>query len=109
MPFEYHSWCNAVETRYSHCLRSQHQGNKSFPGASKRYLNNFINIIVEDNGSVIDDKEKIFYPFFTTKKEGKGIGLFMVKKLINHFNGLIFVDSDDTKTQFKIFLPIWPK
>ena len=84
----------------------EHQGNKSFPGASKRYLNNFINIIVEDNGSVIDDKEKIFYPFFTTKKEGKGIGLFMVKKLINHFNGLIFVDSDDTKTQFKIFLPI---
>ena len=55
---------------------------------------------------MIDDKEKIFYPFFTTKKEGKGIGLFMVKKLINHFNGLIFVDSDDTKTQFKIFLPI---
>ena len=54
----------------------------------------------------LDDKEKIFYPFFTTNKEGKGIGLFMVKKLINHFNGLIFVDSDDTKTQFKIFLPI---
>lgn len=82
------------------------QGNKSFPGTSKKYLNNFVHICFEDNGEQIHEKEKIFFPFFSTKKSGKGIGLFLVRKLINHFNGLIFVESDDNKTQFKIYLPI---
>ena len=83
-----------------------HQGNKSFPGISKKYLNNFVHICVEDNGEQIYEKQKIFFPFFSTKKSGKGIGLFLVRKLINHFNGLIFVESDDNKTQFRIYLPI---
>tara|TARA_B100000989_G_scaffold46864_1_gene30376 strand:- start:5703 stop:6761 length:1059 start_codon:yes stop_codon:yes gene_type:complete len=83
-----------------------HQGNKSFPGTSKKHFNNFVHICIEDNGEQIYEKEKIFFPFFSTKKNGKGIGLFLVKKLINHFNGLIFVESDDNKKQFRIYLPI---
>ncbi|MCK9578075.1 HAMP domain-containing histidine kinase [bacterium] len=61
-----------------------------------------IEIIIKDNGCGIPDEiqAKIFDPFFTTKKTGKGtgIGLFLVKEIINkHFEGDIVVKSKINK------------
>jgi signal transduction histidine kinase len=43
---------------------------------------------VEDNGVGIKDehKEKIFEDFYTSKKQGTGLGLSVCKKLLNEFN-----------------------
>ena len=48
-----------------------------------------------DNGSGIPDdiKDKIFIPFFTTKKSGTGLGLAYVENLVALLNGRIFVDK----------------
>ena len=83
-------------------------GLKRIPGIKSNSKNNYIKIIVEDNGSGISksDLKSVFYPFFTTRKEGKGIGLFLVKKIIKHFGGIISVSSDTKITQFKILLPV---
>jgi signal transduction histidine kinase len=53
-------------------------------------------------------KAKIFDPFFTTKSagEGSGLGLDIVKKIIEKHGGYIEVDSEVGKTTFSIFLPI---
>ncbi len=50
---------------------------------------------VTDNGPGIPDHErdKIFYPFFTTKKHGSGIGLSTVKKIVDSHRGLVDVDD----------------
>lgn len=60
--------------------------------------NNIIEVIISDNGSGITEeiKDKIFDPFFTTKnhKKGTGIGLFLVKEIINKYlKGNISVES----------------
>ena len=52
-------------------------------------------IDVKDNGAGIQDevKEKIFIPFFTTKKEGSGIGLSLSKEIMRLHKGSIHVHS----------------
>lgn len=69
-------------------------------------------ISIENTGSEIkkEDQEKIFEKFFqvdtTHFKEGNGVGLSIVKKIIELHNGSIGVDSKDNKTAFIISLPI---
>lgn len=52
-------------------------------------------IIVKDNGSGIDSEalEKIFIPFFTTKKTGSGIGLSLSRQIMRQHQGTLGVKS----------------
>jgi len=62
---------------------------------------------VTDNGSGISPAalEKIFRPAFTTKREGAGLGLAMVKRIIEQHGGRIEVESTEGKgTTFRILL-----
>ncbi|KJR42385.1 Multi-sensor signal transduction histidine kinase [Candidatus Magnetoovum chiemensis] len=67
-----------------------------------------VSIVFKDNGIGIkpDDMEKIFYPFFTTKKEGSGLGLATVYRIVNEHSGIIKVHSKVNEgTVFEIILP----
>ncbi|WP_432663290.1 cache domain-containing protein [Wukongibacter baidiensis] len=69
----------------------------------------FVAIIIRDNGVGIDKEklENIFYPFFTTKEEGTGLGLFIAYNVVKEHGGQINVKSDIGKeTEFLITLPI---
>jgi len=63
---------------------------------------------VVDNGSGIPDsiKSRIFDPFFTTKAvgEGSGLGLDIVRRLVQRHNGEIEVDSKPGRTEFRVVL-----
>ena len=66
-----------------------------------------VNLIIEDNAGGISDDiiNKIFNPYFTTKKQGKGtgIGLYMTKMMVEKISGCsINVESKDSKTIFII-------
>jgi len=56
-------------------------------------------ISVSDNGEGISGNEKneVFTPFFTTKKEGSGIGLSLSKQIMISHNGHIALNSDIAK------------
>lgn len=65
-------------------------------------------IKVEDNGKGIDSKDasKIFEPKFTTKSSGMGLGLPMVKNIVENYNGSITFDTQGKdKTVFSVSLP----
>jgi len=53
-------------------------------------------------------RERIFEPFFTTKTagEGSGLGLDIVKKIIEKHAGQITLESRPGRTTFSVFLPI---
>ncbi len=69
---------------------------------------NSVKIVVSDNGlGVLEkNKEKIFEPKFTTKTDGMGLGLGIVKNIINSHRGKISYKSKPKKgTKFIISLP----
>ena len=70
--------------------------------------NESIKIDVTDNGKGIDDSVEhlIFEPKFTTKSSGMGLGLPMIKKIIEAYNGSIsFTSSKKRGTTFTVILP----
>ncbi len=77
---------------------------------SKIALNNSqVEISITDNGCGIDDEElqRIFEPRFTTKTGGMGLGLALVKKMLENADGKISVHSEkDAGSTFTITLPI---
>jgi signal transduction histidine kinase len=64
-------------------------------------------IIIEDNAGGIENNQidKLMDPYFTTKENGTGIGLYMVKMIIkNSFDGEIKVSNTQNGLSFIIFL-----
>lgn len=64
---------------------------------------------VTDNGSGIPEslKEKVFFPNFTTKNSGMGLGLAMSRSIVNTAGGRIFFTTEENQgTTFYVELPI---
>ena len=72
--------------------------------------NNNIVVEITDSGCGIppEVQPRIFEPFFTTKPagEGSGLGLDIVKKIIDKHHGKIEVESKPGRTTFSVQLPI---
>ncbi len=62
---------------------------------------------VENTGEVIPEtiRERIFIPGFTTKGDGHGMGLHIVRRTLQERGGDIHVESDDKHTVFSGFVP----
>lgn len=76
--------------------------------SSERKGNNRVQITIQDNGPglTLKTQENMFSPFFTTKKEGTGLGLVVVKKLVDEHDGTIDVQSlPGVGTTFTITFP----
>ncbi len=92
-------------TNASHALKNQED-----PRIDIRVFEKGEKVIieVEDNGSGIieEDAPKIFEPKFTTKSSGMGLGLPMIKNIVEAYNGEIsFSSKVDKGTIFKVVLP----
>ena len=70
---------------------------------------NTVTIVFEDEGEGIpkDIMEKIWDPFFTTKAKGTGLGLGIVKNIIESHNGSVSIDNKPVAgTRVEVILPV---
>jgi signal transduction histidine kinase len=66
-------------------------------------------VSVADTGGGIPQEQinRIFEPFYTTKKKGSGLGLMIVQRIVRAHNGRIELDSHVGRgTTFRIWLPL---
>ena len=91
-------------TRYRHGTRV------AVPGG-KEHTDLPLEITVRDNGPGIPDDIKpfLFDPFVTTKKNGTGLGLALVAKIIDEHGGIIDLESAPRRTDFRVLLPKQPE
>jgi signal transduction histidine kinase len=66
-----------------------------------------VKLTVEDTGPGIPEsmRARIFDPTFSTRRDGNGLGLFIVKRIVDSHLGTIELESADTGTRFIITLP----
>lgn len=70
---------------------------------------NGVEVAVRDNGHGIApaDAPRLFQPYFTTKKNGTGLGLFVTRKLVQDHGGTVTFDSSPGEgTTFRVWLPL---
>ncbi|NOX36200.1 MAG: PAS domain-containing protein [Calditrichaeota bacterium] len=68
-----------------------------------------LQLVIADTGCGIpaETREQIFQPFFTTKIKGTGLGLTIVKKIVEHHQGQIEIESEENQgTRVIIRLPL---
>jgi len=85
-------------------------------GTRKIWLNSYylpsfdlirIEVIDEGAGITEENKEKLFSPYFSTKKDGTGLGLAIVNSIISKHRGYIRVqDNEPSGSRFIIELPV---
>ncbi|WP_394138108.1 PAS domain S-box protein [Cytobacillus oceanisediminis] len=71
-------------------------------------INNQVQIAIQDTGVGIPEEKlkNIGEPFYTTKKNGNGLGLMVSFKIIESHNGKVYIESELNKgTTFNILLP----
>jgi signal transduction histidine kinase len=67
-----------------------------------------VRVIDDGKGIPNDIVNRIFDPFFTTKPVGKGtgLGLDIVRRLVQRNNGQIEVESRPGRTEFRVYIPV---
>ena len=72
----------------------------------------YLSVRIHNDGAPIPEElgEKVFEPYFTTKRSGTGLGLAMVKKIVEEHQGHIAIQSDSKEgTLVTIKLPALPQ
>ena len=71
-----------------------------------------VEVVIADSGSGVSQelKEKLFLPYFSTKKRGTGLGLAIVSRIIEDHHGSIRVEENaPVGTRFIVELPVAPQ
>ncbi|MBV9552710.1 MAG: PAS domain-containing protein [Alphaproteobacteria bacterium] len=93
-----------IATAYRHGRRVSTAG-----GERPRQVPLMVSIIDNGPGIPEDLRPHLFDPFVTTKRNGTGLGLALVAKVIGDHGGIIEFDSQPRRTAFRVFLPVVPR
>jgi two-component system, NtrC family, sensor kinase len=77
-------------------------------GVTAAWYDGGVEVAVRDDGAGIDPahRPRVFQPYFTTKKQGTGLGLFVTNKIVGEHGGSVAFESEPGRgTTFRVRLP----
>jgi len=93
-----------LATAYQHGVRL------AIAGSDERvHLPLLVNIVDNGDGIPEDLRGHLFDPFVTTKRNGTGLGLALVAKVVGDHGGIIEFESQPRRTVFRVSLPTAPR
>ncbi len=92
-----------LTTAYQHGIRLAMRGNDA-----RVHLPLVVSVVDNGDGIPEDLRAHLFDPFVTTKRNGTGLGLALVAKVIDDHGGVIEFESLPRRTTFRVFLPTAP-
>ena len=97
-------WANLIDN----AIDAVHEGGRIQLSATHQGDNVMVRVVDDGPGIPIEIQNRIFDPFFTTKAvgQGSGLGLDIVRRLIQRHNGKIELDSKPGRTEFCVTLPL---
>ena len=101
-------WSRIMHNLVKNAIQSVPESRKTLINVRVESQKEHVLIRVKDNGEGIPEymQERVFEPNFTTKNSGMGLGLAMVKNLIENLGGVIRFNTSAKGTEFIIELPI---
>ncbi len=97
-----------ISRHFSDMMRLERRSGPIVHGHSEKE-EEFLRITIRDNGPGIpaEVRDKIFVPFFTTKKTGTGLGLAIAQKIVHSHGGVLDLKSEPGRgTDFIIKIPV---
>ncbi|MDD3049985.1 MAG: ATP-binding protein, partial [Candidatus Cloacimonetes bacterium] len=85
-----------------HALEGKENKTIILSAYADNYSHPFISVADNGEGIIPEALDKIFIPFFTTRKEGNGIGLSLSREIMRAHGGTITVSSEPGKTIFTL-------
>lgn len=97
-------WSNLIDN----ALDAAPRGGHVTVSASRRDRFVVVRVVDDGDGIPAEIRDRIFDPFFTTKDVGRGsgLGLDIVRRLVERHDGDIEVSSEPGRTEFAVSLPI---
>ncbi len=88
-------------------MESMPEGSTCIINIEGKEEDRYVKLRIKDNGPCIPDsiKDKVFRPFFSTKKGGTGLGLVISKRIIESYGGEIYIVDSNKGTTFEIIFP----
>jgi signal transduction histidine kinase len=94
---------------FDNLLKNIYDKSQQEPGVACHFRiddrGNDICIVISDTGGFTGDKNRLFEPFYSTKKGGLGIGLYQARNIAKSMKGEIHILPETSGTAFEIILP----
>jgi signal transduction histidine kinase len=87
------------------CAHVRRGGNVWITGAEDPHDRVHLNVVNDGDPLPPDVAFRVFEPFFTTKAKGTGLGLAVVRRLIEDQKGKVSLDQTDEGVSFSVWLP----
>ncbi len=97
----------AIINLVMNAIQASSEGNTVSVNMDRRKHDVVLDVIDFGCGIPEHERAEIFLPFFTTKKDGTGLGLPIVKKIVEAHNGhLELLDNPEAGQTFRVVLPL---